>query len=216
MAMLPPDPDPSDDIEILEVVGLDEDGAPVEEAVDEDDVEIVFEDAPPKPKSKATAPVRPPEDEVLRERLVRLQADFENFKKRIDRERSDYFHHATSGLVARLLPVLDNFERALAAARGAAGPPAHPLLEGIVLIQRQLLEELSREGLHPMDSIGSAFDPEMHEAVATDTTSGAAPNTVTAVLQRGYFFHDRVLRAALVRVCVEGGAAATPSEREES
>ena len=209
MAILPPDPDPTDDIEILEVVGLDEDGAPVEEVVDEDDVEIVFEDAPPQPKSKATAPVRPAEDEILRERLVRLQADFENFKKRIDRERSDYFRHATSGLVARLLPVLDNFERALAATPAAPGAPAHPLVEGIVLIQRQLLEELSREGLHPMESTGSAFDPEMHEAVATDTTSDAAPHTVTAVLQRGYFFHDRVLRAALVRV-------KTPSEREES
>jgi molecular chaperone GrpE len=90
-------------------------------------------------------------------------------------------------------------------------------MEGVVLIQRQLLEELSREGLHPMDSVGSAFDPEMHEAVATDAASGTAPNTVTAVLQRGYFFHDRVLRAALVRVSVDGGAsAAEPPEREES
>ena len=210
---MPPDPDPTDDIEILEVVGLDEDGAPVE-TEDPDDVEVVFEDAPPK--RKAVEPPRPAAEEIaLRERLVRLQADFENFKKRIDRERGDYFRHATSGLVARLLPVLDNFERALAAARGPAGAPAHPLLEGVVLIQRQLLEELSREGLHPMDSVGSTFDPEMHEAVATDTGSETAPNTVTAVLQRGYFFHDRVLRAALVRVSVDGDAAAPP-EREES
>ena len=212
---MPPDPDPTDDIEILEVVGLDEDGVPVE-TEDPEDVEVVFEDAPPRPKPKSTAAVRPPAEEIaLRERLVRLQADFENFKKRIDRERGDYVRHATGGLVARLLPVLDNLERALAAARSGAGGPADPLREGIALIQRQLLEELSREGLHAMDPVGSTFDPEMHEAVATDVASGSAPNTVTAVLQRGYFFHDRVLRAALVRVCVDGEAAAPPP-REES
>ena len=90
-----------------------------------------------------------------------------------------------------------------------------PLMEGVVLIQRQLVEELSREGLQAMDPVGSTFDPEMHEAVATDAASGDAPNTVTAVLQRGYFFHDRVLRAALVRVSVDGDAAAPP-QREES
>jgi molecular chaperone GrpE len=212
---MPPDPDPTDDIEILEVVGLDEDGAPVE-TEDPDDVEVVFEDAPPRPKPRSSAPARPPAEEIaLRERLVRLQADFENFKKRIERERGDYFRHATSGLVARLLPVLDNFERALAAARNGVGGSAEALMEGIGLIQRQLLEELSREGLHAMDSIGSTFDPEMHEAVATDVASGSAPNTVTAVLQRGYFFHDRVLRAALVRVSVDGDAPAPPP-REES
>ncbi|HJQ99711.1 MAG TPA: nucleotide exchange factor GrpE, partial [Candidatus Polarisedimenticolaceae bacterium] len=181
-----------------EVVGVDEDGIPVE-TEDPDDVEVVFEDVPAAPAARRSVP--PPEDPALKERFVRLQADFENYKKRIDRERSDYFRHATSGLVGRLLPVLDNFERAIAAARGRADT----FSEGVVLIQRQLLEELSREGLHPMDPVGSPFDPEMHEAVATDPTSDAPAHTVTAVLQRGWFFHDRVLRAALVRVSVDGG-----------
>src|SRR5262245_45296548 len=212
---MPPDPDPTDDIEILEVVGLDEDGVPVE-TEDPDDVEVVFEDAPPRPKPASIAPARPSAEEIaLRERLVRLQADFENFKKRNERERGDYFRHATSGLVARLLPVLDNFERAVAAARHRVEGPADPLMEGGALIQRQLLQDLARAGLPSLNPVGSAFAPEMHEAVATDAASGTAPNTVTAVLQRGYFFHDRVLRAALVRVSVDGGAPAPP-EREES
>jgi molecular chaperone GrpE (heat shock protein) len=200
MPAMPPEPDPRDDIEILEVVGLDEDGVPLETAEDEDDVEVVFEEpaAPRRPASVV-------EDPALRERFVRLQADFENFKKRIDRERGDYFRHATGDLVGRLLPVLDNFERALAAARTRSSAGFDPLTEGVVLIQRQLLEELSREGLRPMEAVGSAFDPQMHEAVATDPGSAAPPGTVTAVLQRGYFFHDRVLRAALVRVSVDGG-----------
>jgi molecular chaperone GrpE (heat shock protein) len=192
---MPPDPEQSDDIEILEVVGVDEDGIPVE-TEDPEDVEVVFEDLPVAPAVRRPAP--PTEDPALKERFLRLQADFENYKKRIERERSDYFRHATSGLVARLLPVLDNFERALAATRGR--PDA--LTEGVVLIQRQLLEELAREGLHPMDPVGAVFDPELHEAVATDPTSDAPAHTVTAVLQRGWFFHDRVLRAALVRVSV--------------
>jgi molecular chaperone GrpE (heat shock protein) len=194
---MPPDPEQSDDIEILEVVGVDEDGVPVE-TEDPEDVEVVFDDLPVPRGPRAVRP--PAEDPALKERFLRLQADFENYKKRIERERSDYFRHATSGLVARLLPVLDNFERAVAAARGRVGGDA--LTEGILLIQRQLLEELAREGLHPMDPVGSAFDPELHEAVATETTENVPPHTVTAVLQRGWFFHDRVLRAALVRVSV--------------
>jgi molecular chaperone GrpE len=191
-----PDPEQSDDIEILEVVGVDEDGLPVE-TEDPEDVEVVFEDLPAPPVAR-----RPVEDPALKERFLRLQADFENYKKRIERERSDYFRHATSGLVARLLPVLDNFERAIAAARGRADAGGDALTEGVALIQRQLLDELAREGLHPMDPVGATFDPELHEAVATDPASDAPSHTVTAVLQRGWFFHDRVLRAALVRVSV--------------
>ena len=191
-----PDPEQNDDIEILEVVGVDEDGLPVE-TEDPEDVEVVFEDLPAPPVAR-----RPVEDPALKERFLRLQADFENYKKRIERERSDYFRHATSGLVARLLPVLDNFERAIAAARGRADAGGDALTEGVALIQRQLLDELAREGLHPMDPVGATFDPELHEAVATDPASDAPSHTVTAVLQRGWFFHDRVLRAALVRVSV--------------
>jgi molecular chaperone GrpE len=210
---MPPDPERDDDIEILEVIGLDEDDVPVK-AEDEDDVEVVFEDAVSKPMP--SPPRVSVEDVHLKERLLRLQADFDNFKKRIDRERGDYARQANAGLVARLLPVLDNFERALAASRGRGDVP-DPLTAGVVLIQRQLLEELSREGLRAMDSVGSAFDPEMHEAVATETDPATPPHTVTAVLQRGYFFHDRVLRAALVRVSVEAGhVARPPADREES
>jgi|KBSSwiStaDraftv2_1062776.scaffolds.fasta_scaffold36816_5 molecular chaperone GrpE (heat shock protein) len=206
---MPPDPEQNDDIEILEVVGVDEDGVPVE-TEDPEDVEVVFDEVPSIRAVRPAAP--PPEDPALKERFLRLQADFENYKRRVERERGDYFRHATSGLVGRILPVLDNFERAVAAGRGRSDAVA----EGVVLIQRQLLEELSREGLHPMDPVGSLFDPEMHEAVATDPTSEAPPGTVTAVLQRGWFFHDRVLRAALVRVSVDGGAFPPAPGGEES
>jgi len=209
---LPADPESAEDIEIIEVVGLDENGVPITTA-DPDDVEVVFEDSEPATSTARVAPSA--EDVELRERLLRLQADFENFKKRIERERIDHFRYATFGLVGRILPVLDNFERAMAAARpGASGDP---LIEGVALIHRQLVAELAVEGLRPMESVGEVFDPELHEAVATDPDSPSPPHTVTHVFQRGYFLHDRVLRPAMVRVRVDGTDSGTEaSDRKET
>ena len=211
-------PDPADEIEILEVVGLDEDGVPLDdvEGTDPDDIEVVFEEAVAAVEDvggRAAVPTKPPQDAHLKERLVRLQADFENFKKRIERERLDHLRQATSELVLRLLPVLDNLERALASARPAAG--AEAITEGVALIQRQLLAELDKEGLKPMESVGEPFDPLRHEAVATGV-SATVPNTVTEEFQRGYFFHGRVLRPAMVRVSVEPSDDAIADGGKES
>ena len=172
--------EPVEDVEILEVVGVDENGVPIA-GVDPDDIELVFEET--EGGESDEAPVAPAEDVELKARLVRLQADFENFKKRIDRERYDHFRYATFGLVGRILPVLDNFERAMAAVRQGATNDA--LIEGVALIQRQLAAELEAEGLRPMESVGEAFDPERHEAVATDAEAAVPPHTVTQVFQRG-------------------------------
>ena len=186
-------------------------------ARDLEDIEIIFEDdevaePPPVPVGVYSPPV---EDVDLRERLLRLHADFDNFKKRVERERNDHFRYATFELVGRILPVLDNFERAMSAAR--PGAPSDALIEGLALIQRQLLTELEAEGLRAMESVGERFDPERHEAVATDPDSPVPPHTVTQEFQRGYFLHDRVLRPAMVRVRVdesEGGTA--NGDRKES
>ena len=207
---LPEDSGAADDVEILEVLGVDENGCPLVGA-DPDDVEVVFDETDSAQDSgPPVGTYSPPvEDADLRERLLRLQADFENFKKRIDRERFDHFRYATFELVGRILPVLDNFERAITAAR--PGVPGDALIEGVALIQRQLLAELEAEGLRGMESVGEPFDPERHEAVATDPDAPFPPHTVTHVFQRGYFLHDRVLRPAMVRVRVdesEGGTAA--------
>jgi molecular chaperone GrpE len=204
--------EPAEDFEILEVVGVDENGVPIG-GVDPHDIEVVFEETPAP--DAAGAPEAPAEDVDLRERFVRLQADFENFKKRIDRERYDHFRYATFGLVSRILPVLDNFERAMAAVR--QGGTSDALIEGVALIQRQLATELEAEGLRAMESVGETFDPERHEAVATDPDSPVPAHTVTQVFQRGYFLHDRVLRPAMVRVRVdESEDAAADDERKES
>jgi molecular chaperone GrpE len=150
----------------------------------------------------------------LRERLIRLQADFENYKKRVERDRVDYLRHATSDLLGRILPVLDNFERALASVR--PGGSIDAFVEGVELIHRQLLSALEREGLREMESIGQPFDPGVHEAVATETDPALPPHVVTHVFQRGYLLHDRLLRPAMVRVRIddEGDGSATDDTKE--
>lgn len=213
---LPDETESGEDIEILEVVGVDED-LDRTAAADPDDIEVVFDengtgDAPAALQEK---PAPPAVDVELRERMLRLQADFENFKKRIDRERFDHFRYATFELVGRILPVLDNFERAITSTRPGAADPA--LIEGLLLIHRQLLTELEAEGLRGMDGVGEPFDPERHEAVATDPDSPLPPHTVTQVFQRGYFLHDRVLRPAMVRVRVdEAEGDGSTDDRKES
>jgi molecular chaperone GrpE len=210
--------DDREDIEILEVVGLNEDAPPPsDQDPDEVEVEVDFEGsvargpvehAPGRVATAAqgSAPAAVADDaEPMKERLLRLHADFENFKKRIEREKGDYHRLATASLVVKLLPVIDNFERALATEPRSEGEAA--LHEGVALIHRQLMEELKREGLTPLESVGEPFDPRHHEAVATDPSSDLPPNTVVEELQRGYYFQDRLLRPAAVTVSVEDGTA---------
>ena len=127
----------------------------------------------------------------------------------MERERIEHRLRATESLLARLLPVLDNFERALAARAGEDG-----LRSGVQMIYRQLFDELRREGLRPVEALGQTFDPAVHEAVATTTDSGLPPHTVVGELQRGYFFGDRLLRPSLVRVQTDDGEAEAKAEPE--
>lgn len=191
----------ADEIEIVEVVGLDEDAPP---GSAREEVEILFEngDAAQRPPRRA---VREPEtdaqeqDGLARERFLRLRADFENFQKRVEREREEHTRRATAALLVRLLPILDNFERALAT-KGQAGNGEESLRQGVGLIHRQLGEELRREGLEAVEARGLPFDPNVHEAVATESDSGLPPGTVIDELQRGYSFRGLLLRPAMVRV----------------
>ena len=212
----------TDDIEILEVVGLNDDAPPpsdrdieeIEVSFEESDGDVALENDPDaRPSASPPAP-RAEDEKPLRERFLRLQADFENFKKRMDREKEDFYRHATGALVAKLLPVIDNFERALATDPRSEGEAA--VHQGIALIHRQLMEELKREGLTPLDSVGEPFDPSRHEAVATDSTSGLPPNTVVEEIQRGYFFQDRLLRPAAVKVSVDPSDEKIADHGEES
>jgi molecular chaperone GrpE len=152
------------------------------------------------------------EAESLQDRNLRLMAEFDNARKRAAREREDYSRFANESLLRELLPVLDNFDRALQAAK--SDPATAAVTEGVELIQRELLRVLEKVGVKPFSSIGEPFDPERHEAVARVPAGEHPEMTVVAETARGYLLHGRVLRPAMVTVAVtpEGVAdtASTP------
>jgi len=147
------------------------------------------------------AEARPVDDETaqLRDRYLRLLADFENFRRRGEREKADFYKYALAGVLKDLLPVLDNFDRALDHA--AEGDDFH---KGVLLIYKQLFDVLEKHGLKPIDEVSVPFDPNIHEAVIREEDPTVPSHTVTAVLQKGYFLHDRLLRPAMVKVAVGG------------
>ena len=153
----------------------------------------------PDPPAAGLGEAAQQELEDAKNRYMRTLADFENFRKRSEREKTEFFKYALAGLIKDLLPVLDNFDRALEHAE--EGDDFH---KGVLLIYKQLFDVLERHGLKPLDESGVPFDPNIHEAVVTEENPSVPAHTVTAVLQKGYFLHDRLLRPALVKVAVGG------------
>ena len=141
------------------------------------------------------------EKDELRDTLLRRQADFENFRKRIEKERHQERHRGVEHLIEILLPVLDAFDTALASA--SKDPAAADYAKGFELIRRQLWDTLSKQGLAKIDAVGKEFNPHFHHAIARVETTEHADGTVVGELQPGYTFHERVLRPAMVRVAAE-------------
>jgi len=138
----------------------------------------------------------------LNDRLVRRQADFENSRRRAERDRSEIIEYASMESVKQLLPVLDDFERALQAAPEMEGA-ARDHLKGIELIYQRFSEALRKLGLEPFDTAGKPFDPNLHHAVEMVPDEQAEDHTVIGEYQRGYNFKSRLLRPAMVRVSVK-------------
>jgi molecular chaperone GrpE len=138
------------------------------------------------------------------DRYLRVLADMENLKRRAQRDRDEYVKYANESLIRELLPVLDNFDRALDASR-ASGEPS-TVVDGVELIQRELLKVLGRFGVERYSALGAAFDPTRHEAVSRVITAEHPENTVVGETMRGYLLNGRVLRPAMVAV------AAAPDE----
>jgi len=133
------------------------------------------------------------------DQLLRALADTENIRRRAQRDRDDYVRYATEALLRDLIPVLDNLDRALGAAREGTAPR---LVEGVELIQREMLKVLERAGVTRYSALGTAFDPTRHEAIARVVSPEIAPNTVVGETLPGYLLHSRVLRPAMVSVAV--------------
>jgi len=134
------------------------------------------------------------------ERLLRVTADFENFKKRAARERIESAHFAAAALIEKLLPVLDHIEMAQAAAQTAKGDKLASLETGVAMIQQQLKTVLAETGLEEIDAAGKPFDPALHEAVSQQETAKIPEGHVSQQLRKGYKLKERLLRAATVVV----------------
>jgi molecular chaperone GrpE len=137
------------------------------------------------------------------DRLLRKQAEFENFKKRADREKSEYIQFASSELVKELLNVLDSFDLALRNAAGDGAGKAETL-RGFELIYKQIQDTMARFGLKPIEAKGKAFDPNFHQAVSTQASKDLEENTVVEEMRKGYTLNGRLLRPAMVTVSVKG------------
>jgi molecular chaperone GrpE len=140
------------------------------------------------------------------DRLVRTSADFENFKKRAARERQDAVRSANEGLIQKLLPVLDNFEMALAAAQSNPAPGMQSLTDGVTMILQQMKSVLVEFGVEEVEATGKPFDPNVHEAVSQQESEEVPEGHVLQQLRKGYKLRDRLLRPATVVVAKSPGA----------
>jgi molecular chaperone GrpE len=214
-----PGKDGEEPIEILEVVGVDETTGTVKEKSARE------EHASGRSRGRAHADTTSILAHELEEAkqdkdkyydlLLRKQAEFDNFRKRMERERSEAGAAAVREVVKRFLPVLDNMERALRASEGSKDS----LFKGIELVHQQFLDVLRKEGVVPIEALGTRFDPRLHEAVDVQDVAGFEPDVVLEEMQKGYTYNDRLLRPALVKVAsgrgTERGPSADPQRHDE-
>jgi molecular chaperone GrpE len=161
---------------------------------DEPLTEAESESAAPAAESAEIDQLRAERDQLL-DRLARVQAEFENARKRAEREKAEFRDHATGSVVERFLPVLDNFELALKSAASA-----EQLRSGVGLIVKQMEEILEKMQVNAIPAVGETFDPRVHEALGTVERDDIPDHHVAEEIRRGYKIRDRLLRPALVRV----------------
>ena len=143
--------------------------------------------------------------EAAKDRHLRLQAEFENFRRRSLKEKQETLQYGPQNLVKDLLSTVDNLERAIEHSEQSADADLKSLLQGVELVQRELLGTLAHHGVAVVEAEGQLFDPAVHEAMGQAPDATVAPNTVVEVLQKGYQLRDRLLRPA--RVIVSSPAA---------
>ncbi len=171
------------------------DNETVENDVVEETVENDIEDAVVETEESKVAEL---EETVkqLNDKVLRQMAEFDNFRKRTQKEKQTSFADGTKNVVEKLLPVLDNFERAMVSEEDKEAN----FYKGVEMIYKQFNGMLNELGIKPIESVGQEFDPNLHFAVATEENEEFGENTVSEELQKGYMHHDRVLRAAMVKV----------------
>lgn len=149
--------------------------------------------------------------EELKDRYLRVAADFDNYRKRMEKEKDDIVCFANERLVSDLLPILDNLERALTT--DSEGAKMESILDGVRMVNQQLQSVLTGCGLEPVPAVGNAFDPQIHEAVGVLASDEHDEGTVLAELQKGYKLKGKVLRHSMVHVAGQSGGNSEESER---
>lgn len=137
------------------------------------------------------------EKDALQDRLLRTAAEFDNYRKRIERERRDQADHAAASAIEDLLPIIDNLERAL---QTPVGTDAEGYRKGVELVHQQMMELIRRRGVKPIQAVGADFDPRFHEAVVHEASADHREGEVMEELRRGYTLGERLLRPAMVKV----------------
>jgi len=141
-------------------------------------------------------------DSEYHDKMLRTMADMENLRKKLDRERKDYINYANREMISELLPVLDNFDRALKSVEKTE--ESAPYLQGVEMIYKQLEELLKKQGMEEIKALGEPFNPHLHEAVQTEETDSCPEDTILDVILKGYLFRGNMLRPAAVKVSRQG------------
>ena len=177
----------------------DQDSMNAENAGDETAADQAEAASAAPPAAETDAPLRElqREKEALQDRLLRTAAEFDNYRKRADRERRELSEYATNDVLLELLPIIDNFERALQA---PPGPDADAFRKGVEMIHKQMLDLLRKRNVTPIDALGTDFDPNVHQAVMHEPSDAHREGEVMQELQRGYKIGERLLRPAMVKV----------------
>ena len=181
---------------------MSDDAKKVDEVLEEEVVEETSEveeteaeDAQAEAAEEAEVKAADPEEEALNERYLRLMADFQNFKRRTEKEKGDIYAFANEKIIGELLNVIDNFERAL-----AAGNAEDNFYKGMEMILKQLLGVIEKAGASEIKALGEDFDPNFHNAIMMEDSSEYESGKVTVVLQKGYVLNNRVIRPSMVKV----------------
>ncbi len=147
--------------------------------------------------------VKDPKDakiEELNDKVMRQMAEFDNYRKRTDKEKEQMFEVGAKSIIEKILPIIDNFERALEMAGSEEGKEQDPFMDGMEKVYRQLMDELDKAGVKPIEALGEDFDPNLHNAVMQEESEEFESGKITKELQKGYMYRDSVVRHSMVAV----------------
>lgn len=185
--------------EEVEATAETEETAEVEEAAEEETAEEAAEEEKPKKKRRDRKADKQAEQiRELQDKYQRQIAEFDNFRKRTEKEKSQMYAMGAKDVLERMLEVLDNFERGLEAVDEDQADDA--FVQGMQMVYKQMLETLDKLGVKPIEAVGQPFDPDYHNAVMHEENEDAGENEITEEFQKGYLYHDDVIRHSMVKV----------------